>query len=135
MPVQLRSLRDTQRTLHAAVIAIVCAGVMACSGGGSPNGPSSGGSNTGGTTGPPCRTASANTSSLQTFATGQTVSTDSSCSLNADGTQATCTGKFVDSVGGPGTFTQTGRFASRSDVVDEASTNPPRSLSLGTTTI
>jgi len=37
--------------------------------------------------------------------------------------------------GGPGTLTQTSRFASRADIVDEVSVIPPLSRSLGTTTV
>lgn len=57
------------------------------------------------------------------------------CTFNTATSEATCQGPFTDTRGGPGTITQTSRFASRSDFVDEASTNPPRTLSLGTTTV
>jgi hypothetical protein len=56
------------------------------------------------------------------------------CAFNTGSNEAICQGNFTDSHGGPGTATQTSRFASRADLVDEASTNPPRNLSLGTTT-
>ena len=46
-----------------------------------------------------------------------------------------CQLTFVDSAGGPGTGTQTTRFASRSDLVDEVAVVPPVSRALGTTTV
>lgn len=111
--------------------ALVCAGAIACKGGGgSPNSPSSPGSS-----GASCRTFATTQRSVQTFVNGTVVTTDTTCALNAAGTEATCNSSYVDSIGGPGTATQTSRFASRSDIVDEAATNPPRSLSLGTTTV
>ena len=71
---------------------------------------------------------------MQTFVTGQVVSTDLTCTFNG-ATDVTCQGSFNDSDLGPGTITQTSRFASKNDIVDEATTNPPRSLGLGTTTV
>jgi hypothetical protein len=83
-----------------------------------------------------CRTAATSTHSVQTFIDGQVVTTDLTCTVNA-GTpyEVICQGKTTDSVGGTGTVTQTSLFASRDDIVDEATVNPPRNLSLGTTTV
>ena len=115
-----------------------CLGAVAC--GGSPTGPSnsgggsSGGGTSGGGTTASCRTAATSTRSVQTFVTGVVVTTDSSCTFNAGTNEVGCQMTSMDSVGGPGTGTQTTRFASRSDLVDEVAVVPPVSRALGTTT-
>ena len=116
--------------LHTLAAAVACVATLSCGTGGSPGGPSN--DNGGGAAS--CRTVASSTHSVQTFITGQVVTTDMTCSFNTGSNDAICQGSFTDSDGGPGTVTQTSRFASRADLVDEASTNPPRNLSLGTTT-
>ena len=132
MPIQFWSAWKTRRVSHALGAALVCAGTLACKGGStsptSPGGP-------GGSPSASCRTFATTQRSVQTFVDGQVVTTDTTCALNAAGTEATCNSNYVDSIGGPGTATQTSRFASRSDIVDEAAVNPPLSRSLGTTTV
>jgi hypothetical protein len=107
--------------------AVACSG---SGGGSSPNAPSNPG-----TSGPSCRTAATSTRAVQTFVTGVVVTTDSVCAFNSGTTQVNCDLTFTDTSLGPGTGSQTTRFASLGDLVDEASTNPPRALSLGTTTV
>lgn len=112
--------------------AIASAGAIACgggSGGGTPSGPSG----TGGGTTASCRTVASASRSVQTFVTGVVVAATTACT--AAGTEAVCTSSFTDSQQGAGTIIQTSRFASRNDIVDEAATNPPLSLSLGTTIV
>jgi YD repeat-containing protein len=109
---------------------------MACKGGGggSPNSPSGGGG--GSTPAPSCRTAAGISHAVQTFTqTGVTVTTDTTCAHNTGTNDIVCNSNFVDSQGGPGTLTQTSRFASRADIVDEVAVNPPLARSLGTTTV
>jgi hypothetical protein len=119
--------------LHALVLVLVCAAAAACKGGGgSPNSPSNSSTTTGSSTAS-CRTLAASQRSVQTFTDGVTVTTDTACSLS--GTDATCNSTFTDSRFGSGTMTQTSRFTSRSDIVDEAAANPPLARSLGTTTV
>lgn len=137
MPVRPRSVANSRVACLALGAAIACASTLAaCKSGGS--GGSSGGSPTGpGGTGSTatCRTAAKDFSSLQTFLTGQTVSATGSCTANAAGTEVVCASAFTDSVGGPGTITQTSRFDSKADLVDEAATNPPLARSQSTTTV
>ena len=142
---QRRPALKTPRPLPASHISVrglpiaACLGAVAC--GGSPTGPSNsgGGSSDGGTSGggttASCRTAATSTRSVQTFVTGVVVTTDSSCTFNAGTNEVGCQMTFMDSVGGPGTGTQTTRFASRSDLVDEVAVVPPVSRALGTTTV
>jgi hypothetical protein len=109
---------------------------MACSsGGGSPNSPSPSPPGTGNPAASACRTVAAISHSVQTFVTGVTVTSDTNCAHNTGTNDVVCHSNFVDSVGGPGEVTQTSRFASRSDIVDEGAANPPLSRSLGTTTV
>jgi len=110
-------------------VVVACLSAIACTGG-SPSGPSTPG---GGATAS-CRTAASSTRSVQTFVTGQVVSTDFTCTFNGT-TDVSCQGSFTDSTVGAGTITQTSRFASKSDIVDEVATNPPLARSLSTTTV
>jgi hypothetical protein len=80
-----------------------------------------------------CRTGAATQRSVQTFADGVTVTSDTACSVA--GADVTCNSTFTDSRFGPGTVSQTTRFASRSDIIDEIATNPPLSRALSTTTV
>lgn len=123
------SFAKKEVAFHTVAAAVACAGALACGSGGNPGGPS----NNGGSTS--CRTVASSTHSVQAFVTGQVVTTDMTCSFSTGSNETVCQGGFTDSEGGPGTITQTTRFASRADVVDEASTNPPRALSLGTTIV
>lgn len=131
--------KPARRISAPALFIAACLGAAAC--GGSPTGPgSSGGGSSGGGTGgggttASCRTAATSSRSVQTFVTGVVVTTDSSCSFNAGTNEVACQMTFTDSVGGPGTGTQTTRFASRSDLVDEVAVVPPVSRALGTTTV
>lgn len=117
-----------RRTLrHAAPIALACVVTLACEGD---------------TPGPDpsdftaaCRTMAATSTWVQTFADGQVISGSNACTHDAATNDVVCQGAHVDSVFGAGTITQTTRFASRGDIVDEAATNPPLSRSLGTTTV
>ena len=125
-----RLLATTRFACHALAAALACAGASACKGGGSsPNSPSGPGN-----TGSSCRTVGTTQRSVQTFIDGQQVTTDMACTFNGS-TDVVCNNTFFDNRGGPGTGVQTSRFASRSDLVDEASVNPPKTLSLGTTTV
>ncbi len=114
-------------TWRAVALAVVCIAHLACEG--DKPGPDPSGFTA------DCRTMAATSTTVQTFATGVTVSASTNCAFEAATNNITCQGDFVDSVGGPGTSTQTTRFASRGDIVDEAATNPPLSRSLGTTTV
>ena len=71
--------------------------------------------------------------SVQTFVDGQTVTSDTTCS--AAGSTVTCNSTFTDTLSGPGTVSQTTRFAARNDIVDEAAVNPPLSRAQDTTTV
>lgn len=84
---------------------------------------------------PNCRTAAASSQSVQTFADGQVVTTNQTCAFNAAETEVNCQMTFTDSVFGPGTGTQTTRWTSLTDLLDEVAVNPPRPRSLGTTTV
>lgn len=118
------------------VLALACAGAMACKGGGSPNSPSTTPPGTGNPAASACRTAAGISHSVQTFTnTGVTVTADTNCAYNTGTNDVVCHSTVVDSVGGPGDVTQTTRFASRADIVDEMAANPPLSRSLGTTTV
>lgn len=120
--------------IHAIALAVICAGAIACTGGGgSPNSPSNSSSTSTGSSAASCRTAASSQRSVQTFIDGVTVTSDTLCSVS--GSDVTCNSTFVDSRFGAGTVSQTSRFSSRSDIVDEAATNPPLSRSLGTTTV
>jgi YD repeat-containing protein len=136
MAVPSRWIEHHRMQFYALGFAVAC-GAIACSGGGgsgSPNSPSGGG---GSTSAPSCRTFAGISHAVQTFTqTGVTVTTDTTCSHNTGTNDVTCNSTFVDSQGGPpGTLTQTSRFASRADIVDEVSVIPPLSRSLGTTTV
>jgi len=136
MAVPSRWIQHHRMQFHVLGVAVACAAAIACSGGGgsgSPNSPSGGG---GSTSAPSCRTFAGITHAVQTFTqTGVTVTTDTTCSHNTGTNDVICNSTFVDSQGGPGTLTQTSRFASRADIVDEVSVIPPLSRSLGTTTV
>ena len=131
-----RLSRWIRMALHTLAVAAACTGVTACKGGGgSPNSPSGSGGG-GSTSSPSCRTAAGISHSVQTFtATGQTVTSDTTCAHNTATNDVVCNSTVVDSVGGSGTLTQTSRFSSRADIVDEVAVNPPLARSLGTTTV
>ncbi len=121
--------------LHALGLAVICAGAMACKGGGggSPTTPGNLPTNPG-TQSSVCRTGASSQRSVQTFtADGVTVTSDTGCTVA--GSNITCNSDFVDSRFGPGKISQTTRFASRSDIIDEIATNPPRPLASSTTTV
>jgi hypothetical protein len=82
-----------------------------------------------------CATFTSISQAVQTFDDGQVVSTSSNCAFNATAIEMACQLTFTDSVGGPGTGTQTTRWASRGDIVDQVAINPPRTFALGTTTV
>jgi len=130
--------KQVPRTKHKALVAgiLLLALALACGGSGSaPSGslPSS--------TDTPvseslqiCRTGATAQHSVQTFVDGQVITTDTTCDFGRM-TEIVCNHTFVDSLYGPGTGTQTSRFASQDDIIDETSVNPPLSRSLGTTTV
>ena len=118
--------------VHVFGAVLVCVGAMACNGGGnSPTSPSNPGG--GSSSSVSCRTGATSTHSVQTFSAGNTVTSDTTCSVA--GSTVTCNSTFVDSVGGPGSMTQTSEFATRNDIIDEVATNPPLSRSQSTTTV
>ena len=131
-----RWLQKRGMTFQALGVAVACAGAMACKGGGgSPNSPSGGGSPAGAS----CRTAASSMRSVQQFTDGTNTTTtaDTTCTYNPGNNDIVCSGSFIDSSGPAtvGTITQTTRFLSKADIVDEAAVNPPRPLSPGTTTV
>lgn len=131
---------STDRHLGVSLL-LLGAGLLAGACGGSPTGPSdpgpgsSGGGTTGGGSTASCRTAATSSRSVQTFITGQVVTTDSTCAFNTGTNEAVCQMTFTDSQRGSGTGTQSTRFASRNDVIDEVAVIPPLSRALGTTTV
>ena len=72
---------------------------------------------------------------VQTFIDGVTVTTDTTCSFNAAENQVACSITFTDSRSGAGTGSQTTRWPSRGDIIDEVNVNPPLSRASGTTTV
>lgn len=138
MPVRLGSVPKKRVVVH--ILAAAVGFTVALAFGGPPGGLSNDGAEwlascrTVAAASPSCRIFASTTRSVKTFTGGQIV-TDTTCTLDAATNEAVCRSTFNDSRSGPGTITQTSRFASRGDVVDEASVNPPRSLSLWTTTV
>ena len=129
---QPRSLRTQRMAVHVFGAALVCVGAMACKGGGSsPTSPSNPGGGPSGAAS--CRTGATSSHSVQTLADGSTVTSDTKCSVS--GSTVTCDSSFVDSRFGSGTMTQTSRYETRNDLIDEVATNPPLSRSQGTTTV
>ena len=123
--------------LHALGALVVCAGAMACTGGNSGNGgsPTSPGGPPAGGSSASCRTVASSQRAVRTFASGQTTTLDTTCSHNTSSNDVTCLTNFTDTSTGTGTINQVSRFASRSDIVDEAAVNPPLARSSGTTTV
>lgn len=124
-----------------SIMALGMASVVGC-GGSSPNGPATtpGASTsnpavaTAGGAGQSCLTVATKQHSVQTFADGRVVTTDTSCAFQ-DPADVLCSDVFVDSEGGPGTGTQTTHFDAKADIIAEGAVNPPPTLALETTTV
>jgi hypothetical protein len=132
-----RWLQKRGMTFQALGVAVACAGAMACGGGGggSPSSPSGGGG--GLPAGASCRTAASSMRSVQQFTDGTNITTtsDMTCTYNPGNNDVVCSGTYTDTSLGTGTITQTTRFLSKADIVDEVAVIPPRPLSPGTTTV
>lgn len=80
-----------------------------------------------------CRTGLA-TYRIVTTAPAITSTADGSCTFDQAAVEGTCTNLYSDTTGRRFTSVSVTRHASRGDVVDEVSVNPPLNLALGTTT-
>jgi YD repeat-containing protein len=81
-----------------------------------------------------CRTGLATYRIVTASPGGFTSTIDGSCTFDPAAAASTCTNLYSDTTGRRFTSVSVTRHASRGDVVDEVSVNPPLNLALGTTT-
>jgi YD repeat-containing protein len=81
-----------------------------------------------------CRTGLATYRVVTVSPGGLTSTIDGKCTFDPAAAESTCTNLYSDTTGRRFTSVAVTRHASRGDVVDEVSTNPPLNLALGTTT-
>jgi hypothetical protein len=81
-----------------------------------------------------CRTGVATYRLVTTSPGGLSSTVDGSCTLDQATVEGTCTNLYSDTAGQRFRSVSVTRHASRADVVDEVSVNPPLNLALGTTT-
>lgn len=84
--------------------------------------------------GPACRVGLATYRIVMKGPGGFTATTEGSCTFDAAAVEGTCTNEYSDTAGQRYRSVSVTRHASVADVVEEVSVNPPRPLSLGTTT-
>jgi hypothetical protein len=82
---------------------------------------------------PACRTG-IETYRIVTTSPAFTSTIEGSCTFDPSTVEGTCTNLYSDSTGQRFTSVSVTRHATRGDVVDEVSVNPPLNLALGTTT-